>query len=133
MVLWFHLNCGAFKRPEVLLEALQATATEVEDQQRLSGTAHLGIAHRRLTRVDGAQRSPTGRARCRSCRESIGKGTWRIALVYYEEGRFDPGGFTHLTCAEEYLGTKDIMDRLAHFTNEPSADDLAEIRTVLES
>ena len=133
MVLWFHLSCGAFKRPEVLLEALQRTTAEVEDRRRLSETAQLGIAHRRLTRVDGVQRSPPGRARCRSCRESIAKGTWRIALVYYEDGRFDPGGFTHLACAEEYLGTKDIIDRLTHFTKTLSADDVAEIRTVLES
>ena len=130
MVLWFHLSCGAFKRPEVLLEALQRTTTEVEDRQRLSETARLGIAHRRLTRVDGVQRSPTGRARCRSCRESIPKDTWCIALVYYEDGRFDPGGFAHLACAEGYLGTEDIIDRLTHFTNGLSADDIAEIRTV---
>ncbi len=133
MLLWFHLRCGAFKRPEVLLEALQFTTAEVEDRERLSETAQLGITHRRLTRVDGVQLSPTGRARCRSCRESIAKGTWRIVLVFYEDGRSDPGGFAHLACAEEYLGTKDIIDRLTHFTNALSSDDIAEIRTVLEA
>ena len=51
MTLWFHLDCGAFKRPAVLLEALQSTTEEVADADRLRSEAERGVAHRRLPRM----------------------------------------------------------------------------------
>ena len=89
MTLWFHLDCAAFKRPEPFLETLEGRSEPLEGQERLASEARQGIAHRRLPRIDGAGRAPTGRAQCRSCRAPIDKGAWRIALVFYEEGRFD--------------------------------------------
>ena len=88
MTLWFHLACAAYKRPEAFLEvARESTDPAVV---ALIPTADAGIAHRRLPRVNGAERAPTGRARCRSCRELIDTGTWRISLTFFEEYRFAP-------------------------------------------
>lgn len=127
MTLWFHLDCGACKRPGPFLEALDQTETPIEAADRLVEEARLGVDHRRLPRVDGAQRAPTGRARCRSCRETIGKGNWRIALVYFEDGRFQPSGFIHARCAREYFGTIELLGRVRHFSPELAEADVREL------
>jgi hypothetical protein len=116
MTLWFHLTCGAYKRPETFLEVLESTEATIEDKEALESKARFGLAHRRLPRLDKTEQAPTGRARCRSCKEAIAKKTWRISLVYYEEGRFEPSGFIHTGCAKEYFETTDIMDRVRHFS-----------------
>jgi hypothetical protein len=90
MTHWFHLACATFRRPESFLETLSSTSEPIDDKASLEHEAKLGIAHRRLPRVNTAERSSSGRANCRSCREPIEKGSWRISLVYYEEGRFVP-------------------------------------------
>jgi hypothetical protein len=38
-----------------------------------------------VPRLHGAERAASGRASCRSCRELIGKGEWRLPLVFFEE------------------------------------------------
>ena len=109
--LWFHLVCGAYKRPEPLLEALDAAEDDVPDPERLAALARVGLEHHRLPRLDAAERSPTGRASCRSCRTKIAKGAWRFRLVFFEDGRFEPSGFVHAGCAASYFGTADVLDR----------------------
>ena len=109
MTLWFHLACAAFKRPEPMLEALATNPLELERRDWLEAEAQRGLDHRRLPRVDGGQRAPSGRARCRSCKEPIAKDEWRISLVFYEDGRFNPSGFIHARCAGDYLGTTDVF------------------------
>jgi hypothetical protein len=81
---WFHLECGAMKRPESFLEGLAAHPEPVADSEHLSALAKGGVEHPRLPRVTGAERDPSGRAQCRHCREKIEKGAWRIALVFWE-------------------------------------------------
>ena len=81
--------------------------------------------------LDGVQQAPTGRARCRSCRELIAKGQWRIRLVFYEEGRFEPSGFIHVRCANPYFETIDIIDRMRHFTPELGDGDITAIEIEL--
>jgi len=76
----------------------------------------------------GADRPPTGRAACRSCRELIEKDIWRIRLVFFEEGQFNPSGFIHATCSSEYLGTSDVVDRIANFSPDLTEEELEEIR-----
>ena len=88
--------------------------------------ARVGVAHRRVPRVNGAQRAPTGRAKCRSCREPIAKESWRIPLVYFEDGRFEPSGFIHAACALSYFETLDILDRARHFSPDLGDEELAE-------
>lgn len=129
MTLWFHLRCGAFKRPEPFLEALAEHA--VEDAGALAAVARFGTEHRRLPRVDGASRAPTGRARCRHCRELIEKDSWRIGLVFFEEFRFAPSGYIHASCASDYLGTIELLDRIEHFSLDLSGDDLSSLRQAL--
>jgi hypothetical protein len=131
MTLWFHLPCGAYKRPGPFLEALAATAEPIGDAARLEQAARHALAHRRLPRIDGAQRAPSGRAHCRHCHELIELGTWRICLVYYQEGLFEPSGFVHLRCAPAYFETADVIDHLGHFSPALTEEDLADIRAGL--
>lgn len=129
MTLWFHVRCGALKRPEPFLEALPEADPPVEDADELAAEANLGVEHRRLPRLDGAEIDPSGRAKCRHCREAIEKGSWRLRLVFWEEGRFQPSGFVHATCAEEYFGTTEVIARAEHFTP-LSSDDVAALRAL---
>ena len=105
MTLWFHPACAAYKRPEPLLQALGEAVENVPDRERLERAAHSSLAHRRLPRIDGAERAPSGQAKCRSCHQPIVRGSWRIRLVFYEEGRFSPGGAVHLDCRKAYFET----------------------------
>ena len=129
---WFHLDCGAFKRPEPFLEALAAREEPLEDRERLETEAKRGVDHPRLARVDGAERSPSPRARCRSCREPIAKDAWRIRLVFYEEGRFMPSGSVHPRCCRAYFETTDLLPRLRRFTPDLGEDNLKEIQRELD-
>jgi hypothetical protein len=131
MTLWFHLACAAFKRPEPFLEVARASAEP--SVTALIPTAENGIAHRRLPRISGAERAPTGRARCRSCREQIESGTWRIALTFFEEFRFAPSGFIHARCAADYFETIEILDRVTHFSPELDRDALDELAGALRT
>jgi hypothetical protein len=131
MTLWFHLACGAYKRPEPFLEA----AAQAGDSRaaELAAAAQFGIEHRRVPRLNGAERASTGRARCRSCRELIPKDGWRIALVFFEEYRFNPGGFIHAECAREYFDTVALLDRIAHFSPELTTNDVEELDRALNA
>jgi poly(ADP-ribose) polymerase-like protein len=105
--LWFHPMCAAYKRPQALLETLEATLDGVPDQDGLKRVATASLAHPKLARIDGAEKSPSGQAKCRHCHQPIEKGAWRIRITYYEEGRFSPGGYIHLGCRKDYFGTSE--------------------------
>jgi hypothetical protein len=126
MTLWFHLPCAAYSRPEAFL-----TVESSVPDATLAAAARFGIEHRRVPRLHGAERAPTGRAHCRSCKELIDKGSWRIAIVFFEEYRFNPGGYIHVQCAREYFGTVDLMPRIRHFSPELDEAALAEIAAVM--
>ena len=81
--------------------------------------------------VDGAERDPSGRAQCRSCKAVIAKGAWRIPLVFFEEGRFSAGGSIHVPCAQAYFETIDVMGRVKRFAPGLTEADLREIETEL--
>ena len=129
--LWFHPLCAAYKRPEPLVETLRETSQSVPDREALERAAAGSLAHRRLPRINGAERAPTGQAKCRHCREPIARGDWRIRLVFYEEGRFSPGGFVHVSCRADYFETGDILDALLHFSPDLSEEDRGELRKAL--
>lgn len=117
MTLWLHLHCAAYKRPEPFLETIaEGQGTELEDRDELSAIARFGVAHRRVPRINGASPAPTGRARCRCCRELIDKDAWRIELVYFEGYRFEPSGYIHAECAADYFETTEIIDRIRFFS-----------------
>jgi len=126
---WFHPFCAAYKRPEAILAGLaQEDGAGVPDRELLADMAQRTVMHRRLARIDGADRAPTAQAKCRSCREPIAKGSWRIRLVFYEEGRFLPGGFLHIGCRNAYFETDDVLAPVLHFSpslTDEERDDLA--------
>ena len=128
MTLWFHPACAAYKRPQPLLQALGETLMAVPERERLERAARSSSAQRRIPRIDGAERSPSGQARCRSCREPIVRGSWRIRIVFYEEGRFFPAGYVHLACRKAYFETDDILDQVLHFSRELSDGEREEFR-----
>jgi len=128
---WFHLACAAYRRPEPLLEALATTPDAIDDRAALEDEARAGVAHPRLSRVGHAERAASARAACRSCGEKIDKDAWRIALVYYEDGRFSPAGFIHVPCTAGYFETTAILSRLRHFSPALTEDQFAEIQGLL--
>ena len=121
--LWFHPLCAAYKRPQSLLETLATTSENVPDRAALEQAAGRSVAHERLQRIDGAERAASGQAKCRSCHEPIEKGSWRIRVVFYEEGRFSPGGFVHLGCRTAYFETGEVAAPVLHFSPALSAAD----------
>jgi hypothetical protein len=129
MTLWFHPACAAFKRPEPLLQALAETVESVPDREGLERAARAGLAHPRLARIDGAERSPSAQAKCRSCHQPIERGTWRIRLVLHDEaGLFSPGGYVHLACRKAYFEINDILEPLLHFSPALSDAEREELR-----
>jgi hypothetical protein len=125
MTLWFHPMCGAYKRPEAMLEAL-GQSTDVADRETLEKIARASAAAKRVVRIDGAERAK-GVATCRHCRNPIPKGDWRIRLVFYEEGQFAPSGFIHIACRRDYFETDDIVAHVLHFSHALSDADRAEL------
>jgi Poly(ADP-ribose) polymerase and DNA-Ligase Zn-finger region len=128
MTLWFHLTCAAYKRPQSFLEALGTTPANVPDREALERAAQSSMAFRRNPRIDGAERSPTGQARCRSCHQLIERGAWRIRIAHYEEGRFFPGGFLHLSCRKPYFEDHDVLDQLLHFSPDLSENEREDLK-----
>ena len=125
--LWFHPLCAAYKRPEAVLETLGQGVENVPAREALERAASGSSAQRRLPRIDGAELAPSGQAKCRSCHEPIPRGAWRIRLVFYEQGRFSPGGFVHLVCRGDYFETGDILAPLLHFSTALSDQERADL------
>jgi ribosomal protein L37AE/L43A len=134
---WFHIPCGALMRPEPFLEALQdlsGTPDVIDGLEWLEREARLGLEHSRLPRARNAERAASGRATCRACRDVIAKDTWRVALAYYEEGRFAPSGFVHARCAPAYFETTDLIDRLRRLSPDLTPQDVdALVRELAEA
>lgn len=130
MTHWFHMPCAAYRRPEAFLEGIADTTEVIDDRATLEHEAQLGITHRRLPRVSSADHAPTGRATCRACKALIEKSAWRIALVFYEDGRFTPSGYIHATCVKSYIETTEIRPRLKHFSPAVTDAELEEIMTI---
>lgn len=131
MTAWFHPLCAAYKRPEPLLEALEQAPAKPPEAPHLERAARASLSHRRRPRISGAERAPTGQAKCRSCREPIARGTWRIRLAFYEDGRLAPGGFIHLGCRKAYFETEDLAEQILHFSVELSDAEREELRAEL--
>ena len=133
MTLWFHPLCAAYKRPQPLLDTLAETTGSVPDREHLERVAHGSVTHERIQRFDGVERSPSGQAKCRSCHEPIERGSWRIRIVFYEEGRFAPGGYVHLTCRKVYFETDWMLDQVLHFSPDLSDADREELIRAFDS
>ena len=125
--LWFHPLCAAYKRPEPLLEFLAQAQEDVPERETLERAARASSAQRRLPRIDGAERAPTGQAKCRACRQPIARATWRIRLVFYEEGLFSAGGFVHLDCRASYFERADLLDHVLRFSPDLGDEERADL------
>ena len=128
---YYHLICGAERRPEAFKEALATREPSLEGQAELERVAQLSIDHRRLPRAARAERASSGRARCRHCRETIAKGELRIALEYVEDGMVSAGGFIHVSCSQDYFGTTELLARLQRTSTKLEAADFAELAQTL--
>ncbi len=133
MTLWFHPLCAAYKRPEPLLQILGDTVVGLPDREGLERAARRTLSQRRLPRIDGGERAPTSQAKCRSCHQPIERGTWRIRLVFFQDGRFDPGGFMHVACRQAYFETDDIRDQVLHFSSNLGDGDREELKQALRA
>lgn len=130
---WFHLECGAYRRAEAFSAALEASDVSVPNREELLVVAGLGVAHPRLCRVAAVQRAPSGRARCRQCREPIAKDGWRLSLDIFQEGRFDPIGFVHLGCQRDYFGTGDSRRHVLRAAVDISTSEREELLSALSA
>ena len=130
MTLWFHPGCAAWKRPEQILQALAEASTAIPSRDALERAARASLVHRRLARIDGAERAPGAQASCRSCRERIARGSWRIRLVFFEEGRFSPAGYVHLDCRSAYFEGYEVLEPMLHFSHALTDADREELRSL---
>lgn len=130
MSIWFHIQCAAYKRPDSFEEVLDQVE---DDAEALAAAVALGKQHHRLERIATLGKAPSGRARCRSCQETIVKDAWRIGLSFFEEGMFNASGFIHVACSKDYFETTDIADRLAHFGADLDADELEAATSLLKT
>jgi len=128
---WFHLPCAALMSPGKLLPLLDATPG-IADRDELRRIAEAGVAHARLPRLAGVERDPSGRAHCRSCRELIAKGALRLRVQIVENGRVEPLGYIHASCAQPYFGTADVLHRIERLAPDLSAADRGELSVLLE-
>jgi hypothetical protein len=131
MTIWFHPRCAAYKRPQAMLEALASTSDLTQELRALEPVARASAAGHRLPRIDGAQRAPSTQARCRHCHELIEKGSWRIRLVFFEEGRFNPSGYVHIACAPAYFESVELLAAITHFSPELGEPERAELQAAL--
>ncbi|HEY2407360.1 MAG TPA: hypothetical protein VGI10_15220 [Polyangiaceae bacterium] len=131
--LWYHPTCAACSRPECARAALDVSAEPIAEREWLEGTIAHGLAHPRVQRLARAERSVSGRAHCRRCKETIALGAWRIALHIFEEWRFAPLGYVHASCAAPYFETSEVAPRLARLCPDLSVEDVAEIDALVRS
>jgi hypothetical protein len=124
---WFHLVCAACMRPDKFGPAFEACTEGIPEPEWLRQAISVGLAHPRLPRLVRAERASSGSAHCRQCRELVSKGSWRLALQMFEEGRMQPIGTIHAECTEAYFGTTGIMDRIERLTDGLDPAELAEI------
>lgn len=124
---WFHLPCAACSRPESLLPVLEQSQAASSEREALSVLAQDGITQPRLCRIAKAERASSGRARCRHCRELIEQGALRISLQMFEEGRFNPMGTIHASCAVHYFGVEPSIERLRLPGTQLQASELDEV------
>ena len=128
---WFHVACAAYRRCERFVTLTPEQLEGIPDVAVLKERAELGVAHHRVPRIDGLERAKSGRAKCKHCKETIDAGLARIKLGFWEEGRFGPMGFVHLTCAPAYFETKEITPWLVHASPEESAEMADDVKAAL--
>ena len=92
---------------------------------------HRGGGHKQQYRMIDFRRNKDGvPARVDSIQYDPNR-TARIALLFYEEGRFTPSGFVHVGCLPAYCETAEVMPRVRQFSPALTDSDAAEIASQL--
>jgi hypothetical protein len=134
---WFHAHCAALRRAEVWSDAIaKATSSETPVAPEVLADKHLaerGVNNPRLTRLTHLEQAPSGRARCRQCREPIEKGGLRVALSIFHSGRFDPLGFAHVRCLNDYVGREVALAELEQLTESVTPELKRQLAHALDS
>ncbi len=129
---WFHVTCAAYRRCERFVTLTPEQLEGIPDATVLKERAELGVAHHRLPRIDGLERAKSGRATCKQCKQAIEAQAPRIKLAFWEEGRFGPMGFVHLTCAPAYFETAAIRPWLEHAAPEATSEMANDVHAALD-
>lgn len=123
---WYHLRCGALRRPEAFLEALGSINEEagelvsLPERDSLRALAEPGTLYYRLCRFVKVEEASSGRARCQGCRKLIEKGELRFVLERIEDGMVSGSGFAHIRCAHQYAGAVDgVLERVKGLSELP--------------
>jgi hypothetical protein len=109
---YWHLECAATKLANDLGPALAAFEGEVSDRP----TVEALIAQNLKPTMPYAEHAANGRARCRACDESIGKGGLRVAFERTFEGPMGPqkgAAYVHAGCLARYLDREKEQGREA--------------------
>ncbi len=130
---WFHLACGAEKRPEKLAAVLSDLSDDVPDRDALDRVIDDGVQNTKLRQVRRAERAPTGRARCQHCRETIEKQSLRVAFEREDEDFPSMGSksFIHAKCAAEFLGAHGLLQKLRRMSPNLDEPELLELEQLL--
>ena len=132
MVHWHHPRCASLRRPESFLQAAGTdSAALVLTIESLKGVAQQQLAHRRLQRLGAAERAPSGRARCRHCKDLIANDNWRLPLIFFEEGTYTSAGFIHAECADDYCEGADVWPVISHFAADLEEAQRAELASAM--
>jgi hypothetical protein len=51
--------------------------------------------------------------------------------VFYQDGRFAPGGYVHLDCRKAYFETDDVLEHVLHFSPDLDDEGRAELKRAL--
>jgi hypothetical protein len=51
--------------------------------------------------------------------------------VFFEEYRFNPGGYIHAQCAQSYFETTDLLERIRRFSPQLDEAELVELAAAL--
>jgi len=118
---YWHLPCAATKMANELAPALAAFEGELPGDVARAEIEALVREHMK-PEMPYAEHAPNGRARCRACDESIGKGELRVAFERTFEGPMGTqkgAAYAHARCLAKYLEREKEYGREA-----PAAVDL---------
>ena len=129
--LWYHLTCAAEKRPRKLLAVLAKDKQDLPDRKALEAKARDADKSVALERIVGAERAPTGRARCQHCNKTIDKDTWRVIIKRDEQGYENSTASLHAGCASAWAKADGVAAHVLAQSKKLSAPDRKELQALL--
>jgi len=131
---WYHLKCAADAKPVELQEAMDSFTDDIPDKADLEKALKGAKKHVKATVFPYAERAPSGRSSCISCKDKIPKEELRVAV----EEEIDTGSFVtkgarylHAKCASDYTGEDKLLDLLKAHSTTLEDKDIAELAKLL--